>query len=232
MADGTEVPVQVKIHVQEIVKVEFEIQNNVQSIRQCQGPLSLLNDLNLKVKQKINSLRQKVEVLEQVAFEQDKESDRLAILTAMQHHRKELQSLQASIRKANVASMAIIDKSEKEELFGGQASSVRNRTFNKENLAKTASNITQDLMSIARMMDGQVKQSEADMQILAQSSSQVKDTQEEYKGLSGVIQTSKNLLNKYNRREVTDRLLIFFGLVLFFSTVLYILKKRLPIFGG
>ena len=66
----------------------------------------------------------------------------------------------------------------------------------------------------------------------AQSSSQVKDTQEEYKGLSGVIQTSKNLLNKYNRREVTDRLLIFFGLVLFFSTVLYILKKRLPIFGG
>ena len=40
------------------------------------------------------------------------------------------------------------------------------RTFNKENLAKTARNITQDLMSIARMMDGQVKQSEADMQIL------------------------------------------------------------------
>lgn len=40
------------------------------------------------------------------------------------------------------------------------------RTFNKENLAKTASNITQDLMSIARMMEGQVKQSEADMQIL------------------------------------------------------------------
>ena len=66
----------------------------------------------------------------------------------------------------------------------------------------------------------------------ASSSAQVKDTQEEYKGLSGIIQTSKNLLNKYNRREVTDRLLIFFGLVLFFSTVLYILKKRLPIFGG
>ena len=40
-------------------------------------------------------------------------------------------SLQASIRKANVASMAIIDKSEKEELFGGQASSVRNRYVGK-----------------------------------------------------------------------------------------------------
>lgn len=210
MADGIEIPVQVKILVQEIVKIEFEIQNNVQSIRQCEGPLSLLNDLNLEVKQKLHSLRQKVEGLEQVAFEQDKESDRLAILAAMQHHRKELTSLQASIRKANLASKAIIDKSEKDELLGGQASNVRNRTFNKENLAKTSSNITQDLMSIARMMEGQVKQSEADMQILASSSAQVKDTQEEYKGLSGVIQTSKNLLNKYNRREVTDRLLIFF----------------------
>lgn len=37
------------------------------------------------------------------------------------------------------------------------------RNFNKENLAKTASNITQDLRSIARMMESQVKQSEADM---------------------------------------------------------------------
>ena len=36
-------------------------------------------------------------------------------------------SLQASIRKANLASKAIIDKSEKEELLGGQASNVRNR---------------------------------------------------------------------------------------------------------
>ena len=57
-----DVPVQVKFLVQEIVKIEFEIQNNVQSIRQCEGSLSLLNDLNLKVKQKLHSLRQKVEV--------------------------------------------------------------------------------------------------------------------------------------------------------------------------
>ncbi|XP_015750521.1 PREDICTED: vesicle transport protein SEC20-like, partial [Acropora digitifera] len=140
-------------------------------------------------------------------------------------------SLQVSIRKANLASKAIIDKNEKEELLGGKSSIVRQRNFSKENLAKTASNITQDLMSIARMMESQVKQSEEDMQMLASSSAQIKDTQEEFRGLTGIIQTSKNLLNKYNRREVTDRLLIFFGLVLFFSTVLYILKKRLPVFG-
>ncbi|XP_068746863.1 vesicle transport protein SEC20-like isoform X1 [Montipora capricornis] len=232
MVDNMEIPVQVKIHVQEIVKIEFEVQNLVQSIRLCEGPLGVLNDLDLKVKQKMKSLRQKVEGLEQLASEQDKESDRLSILAAMQHHRKEMLSLQGSIRKANLASRALIDKSEKEELLGGKRSSIRQRNFSKENLAKTASNITQDLMSIARMMERQVKQNEADVQTLASSSAQIKGTHEEYRGLSSIIQISKNLLNKYNRREVTDRLLIFFGLVLFFSTVLYILKKRLPIFGG
>lgn len=62
MADNIEIPVQAKIHVQEIVKTEFEIQNLVQNIRQCQGPLNSLNDINLKVKLKVNSLRHKVEV--------------------------------------------------------------------------------------------------------------------------------------------------------------------------
>lgn len=59
------------------------------------------------------------------------------------------------------------------------------------------------------------------------SSKGITDANEELKGLSGFIHTSKQLLNKYNRRETTDKLLIFFGLVLFFSTVLYIIKKRI-----
>lgn len=61
MADGV-VPVQAKILVQEIVKIEFEIQNVVQEIRHCKGPLSSLNSLNFQVKKKLVSLREKVEV--------------------------------------------------------------------------------------------------------------------------------------------------------------------------
>ncbi|XP_068708860.1 vesicle transport protein SEC20-like isoform X2 [Montipora foliosa] len=187
MVDNMEIPVQVKIHVQEIVKIEFEVQNLVQSIRLCEGPLGVLNDLDLKVKQKMKSLRQKVEGLEQLASEQDKESDRLSILAAMQHHRKEMLSLQGSIRKANLASRAFIDKSEKEELLGGKRSSIRQRNFSKENLAKTASNITQDLMSIARMMERQVKQNEADVQTLVSENIQttIMEGIANYGGLAG-----------------------------------------------
>ena len=41
------------------------------------------------------------------------------------------------------------------------------------------------------------------------------------------IDISTRLINKFGRREIVDKLLIIAGLVLFFSVVLYILKKRL-----
>lgn len=45
--------------------------------------------------------------------------------------------------------------------------------------------------------------------------------------MGGHIQHSHRLLTKYGRREFTDKLLIFLALVLFFGTVLYIMKKRI-----
>ena len=60
MADR--VPIQVKIRTQEFVKIEFEIQNIVQQILNCKGPLSALDTLNLQVKQRISCLKRKIEV--------------------------------------------------------------------------------------------------------------------------------------------------------------------------
>ena len=58
------------------------------------------------------------------------------------------------------------------------------------------------------------------------SSGQVTSTQEEFKSMSGHIQISKNLLTRYSRREMSDKLLILLALMFFFATVLYIVKKR------
>ena len=41
------------------------------------------------------------------------------------------------------------------------------------------------------------------------------------------IDISTRLITRFGRREVVDMLLIMAGMVLFFSVVLYILKKRL-----
>ncbi|KAK2572235.1 Vesicle transport protein SEC20 [Acropora cervicornis] len=213
MADNSGIPVQARINIQEIVKIEFEVQNLVQDMKQCEGPQFVLNGLDLKVKQKMNSLKKKVEA--KVGDVSNRSSRRSS---------------------SDVASPLTVYRCQSGKLIWHPKqllTKMKRKNYWEENhqLLDKASNITQDLMSIARMMESQVKQSEEDMQMLASSSAQIKDTQEEFRGLTGIIQTSKNLLNKYNRREVTDRLLIFFGLVLFFSTVLYILKKRLPVFG-
>lgn len=119
---------------------------------------------------------------------------------------------------------------EKDLLFkkdiGGE-SRLRNRKTNKAEAAKKSEDITQNLLDIARLMDTQVKQAEESNVILQTSSEQVANTHEEYKGLTGIISVSRKLLSKYNRRELTDTLLIFFGLVLFFATVIYIISKRI-----
>lgn len=61
----------------------------------------------------------------------------------------------------------------------------------------------------------------------ATSSRTIQETNDEFKTMTGTIQLGRKLITKYNRRELTDKLLIFLAVALFLATVLYILKKRL-----
>ncbi|XP_054245206.1 vesicle transport protein SEC20 isoform X2 [Indicator indicator] len=190
MAAAAGVPVRV-CH-QEIVKFDLEIKAAVQDIRDCPGPLSALTELNAAVKEKFRHLRGRIQELEQMAKEQDKESEKQALLREVENHKKQM------LRKTT-----------------------------KESLAESASNITESLMGISRMMSQQVQQSEETVQTLANSSRTILEANEEFKSMSGTIQLGRKLITKYNRRELTDKLLIFLALALFLATVLYILKKRL-----
>ncbi|XP_070773587.1 vesicle transport protein SEC20 isoform X1 [Enoplosus armatus] len=184
--------VHVRICGQEIIKYDLEIKALIQDIRDCPGPQSTLMELNSQVKEKFSKLRLRIQDLEQMAREQDRESDGLAIQAETESQRRQMQ------RKAT-----------------------------KECLVETSSNITESLMSISRMMSEQVKQTEDTIGTLATSSRTVQETNEEFKNMTGTIHLGRKLILKYNRRELTDKLLIFLALALFFATVLYILKKRL-----
>ncbi|XP_054698209.1 vesicle transport protein SEC20 isoform X2 [Grus americana] len=217
--------VPVRVCHQEIVKFDLEIKAAVQDIRDCPGPLSALTELNAAVKEKFRHLRGRIQ-LEQMAKEQDKESEKQALLREVENHKKQMLSNQAAWRKANLACKIAIDNSEKDQLLQGR-DSLRQRKTTKESLAESASNITESLMGISRMMSQQVQQSEETVQTLANSSRTILEANEEFKSMSGTIQLGRKLITKYNRRELTDKLLIFLALALFLATVLYILKKRL-----
>jgi len=62
MAEDLEVPLPAKFQIRTIVKTEFEVHNLIQEIRQCDGPLTVLNDLNGKIKMRMNLLKSMVEV--------------------------------------------------------------------------------------------------------------------------------------------------------------------------
>ncbi|NWX08663.1 SEC20 protein, partial [Caloenas nicobarica] len=218
--------VAVRVCSQEIVRFDLEIKAAVQDIRDCPGPLGALTELNAAVKEKFRHLRGRIQELEQMAKEQDKESEKQALLREVENHKKQMLSNQAAWRKANLACKIAIDNSEKDQLLQGR-DSFRQRKTTKESLAESASNITESLMSISRMMSQQVQQSEETVQTLANSSRTILEANEEFKSMSGTIQLGRKLITKYNRRELTDKLLIFLALALFLATVLYILKKRL-----
>ncbi|KAF7696922.1 hypothetical protein HF521_005340 [Silurus meridionalis] len=218
--------VSVRICVQEMIKYDLEVKALIQDIRECRGPHSVLMELNAAVKEKSNYLRQRIQDLEQMAKEQDKETDKNIIMAETESHRKQMLSNQTAWRKANLACKLAIDNLEKDELLHG-ADSVRQRQATKESMVETSSNITESLMSISRMMSQQVKQSEESIGTLATSSRSVLETSEEFKSMTSTIHLGQKLILKYNRREITDKLLIFLALALFFATVLYILKKRL-----
>ncbi|XP_023700420.1 vesicle transport protein SEC20 [Paramormyrops kingsleyae] len=218
--------VHVGICGQEIIKYDLELKALIQDIGKCSGQSELM-DLNCKVKETFNQLRQRIQDMEHMAKEQDKESDVLAVLNETERHRKQMLSNQTAWRKANLACKLSIDNIEKDELFQGGDASVRQRKTTKESLAQTTSDITESLMNISRMMSQQVQQSEETMSSLATSSRTVLETHEEFKAMTGTIQLGRKLITKYNRRELTDKLLIFLALALFLATVLYILKKRL-----
>ncbi|XP_054611991.1 vesicle transport protein SEC20 isoform X2 [Dunckerocampus dactyliophorus] len=224
---ATSADVHVRICAQEMIKYDLEIKAAIQDIRECSGPQSALMQLNYHIKDKFNRLRRRIQDLEQMAREQDKESDRMSIQAEADSQRRQMLSNQTAWRKANVAYVMSMDKMEKDELLCEGGQSIRARKATKESLVENSSNITESLMSISRMMAEQVKQSEDSISTLATSSRTVQEANEEFKNMTGTIHLGRKLILKYNRRELTDKLLIFLALALFLATVLYILKKRL-----
>ncbi|XP_022091773.1 vesicle transport protein SEC20-like isoform X2 [Acanthaster planci] len=211
----------------EIIAYDLKINGLIQDIRSNCHSLQDMNLVNQKIEEQMKRTQNRIQDLERIANEQDKETDRLDILKDVENFRKQLSSTQTSVRKAKLSCKMAIDRQERASLLQGGTDPDLRKRMNKESLAKTAGSITDNLMSLNRMMAANVTQSTLTNQVLEKSSATLSDTHEEFKGMGGVIQTSRSLLTKYNRRELTDRLLIFLGVALFLATVLYILKKRI-----
>lgn len=112
-------------------------------------------------------------------------------------------------------------------------------------MANASANVTDHLLSISRHLAETSQRSADTLETLgtlnlifyacpaywfyfaANSSHTLLTTQEEFKNMGGVIGQSGKLLAKYGRRELTDKVLVFFAFAFFMACVLYIIKKWL-----
>lgn len=218
----------IRIIQQEIIKSDLLVKAYVQDIRECMGPTEVLNVLNMQVSENLKVMKAAIEELETVACEQDKEIDGNEVMKEVDKYLKQYASNQFALRRANLACQSLIDKQNKEELF--ERTSVVQRTrvrADKDSLAKQSSSVTDSLVALNSLMAMQVKQSEESLHTLVSSSSTVLDTKEEFKAMGSAIHQSKTLLQKYGRREVTDRVLIVLAVIFFLTCIVYVLQKRL-----
>lgn len=218
----------VKMIQQEIVKADLLVKAHLQDIRECSGPVEVLNVMNIQVAGNMKIMKSGIDDLETLAREQDKETDKKEIMKEVDKYLKQYASNQFALRKANLACQGMIEKQSKDELFERTTAVQRKRVrADKESLSKQSSSITDNLVALTNSMSVQVKQSEESLHTLVNSSSTVLDTKEEFKAMGSAIHQSKTLIQKYGRREVTDRVLIIIAAIFFFICVIYVIQKRL-----
>ncbi|XP_065646934.1 vesicle transport protein SEC20 [Hydra vulgaris] len=230
MEEDEDIPIELTIDHQMLIKIEMELQDLLFKIENEYTTVDSFDEAINKVRHKIAAFKVAFAKFEQAALEfNDNINFEKKILPIINGHQSFLLSLQKCFQKSSISGQNRIMNITKTELLGNtQETYLKQRKKNgKAESVKTSTDITENLLNIARIMDSQIKQGEATNAALSNSSTMIVETHEEFKGLTGIVNMSHKLLNKYTRREMTDTLLIFFGLVLFFATVLYVISKRL-----
>ncbi|KAJ1966664.1 Vesicle transport protein S20 [Dispira parvispora] len=173
----------------------------------------------------------------------DRESDRQVYLERVVAHEKHWKQVQTAIRTALLKSekaLARITRDERAELFKGvtvetiRANELRRRRQAEGNMvAEAANDVTESLRRTTQLMVTEVERSSINASQFQDSTQMVWATLSEHQSLSGLLRTSQTIITKLEQGDWTDRLILLFGLFVFFGVVLYILQRRLwfPGFG-
>ncbi|KAK7087082.1 hypothetical protein SK128_009970 [Halocaridina rubra] len=219
---------------QDIVKYDMAIKSLIQEIREHDGTQTHLNELGAFVRSRISQLREQIEELKRLAVEQDNENDRLLLMEEANKSDKMLQDNHKAFRNAVLAAQLAISQRSKDELLTNPVAegddddaTLRHRErVSRKDMIKKSSQLSDDLLRVTRLIRDNTEKSTKTLDRLVEGSQTVGSTQEELKTMGSVIAQARKILNKYGRRENTDKLLIFLGLVFFLASCLVVIRNR------
>jgi protein transport protein SEC20 len=181
-----------------------------------------LDSLNEAGRGKLAQLRKCIEKLDDWA--RDENDPQLS--RDVDSHREQFSRTLQAFRKANISTMLEIEKSDKAELFT-MTPDAELRQRHKSSLISQQESVTERMLSISKNLAETTQKSAATLDSLIQSSSAVENTNDELATTGGTIQQSGKLLNKYSRRETTDKILVILAFIFFLACVFYIVQKRI-----
>ncbi|XP_072944360.1 vesicle transport protein SEC20 [Epargyreus clarus] len=215
--------------VKTLAKCHFELKAISHDILSCNNSIERLNELNELGRAAIREIREEMEKLDTYAKDaRDSKYDK-----ELETQRHILAGLLRDFKEANIRRMFAIEKSQREDLFTPEEDKDGVRKRNKkgkvdsDGLLQMSTGVTEQLLSISRQLADTTQRSQDTLDSLVSSSSTVHGTQSELQNTAGSISQSSKLLNKYGRREFTDKVIMFFAFLFFLAVCLYIVQKRM-----
>ncbi|KAI8823738.1 uncharacterized protein EV422DRAFT_368249 [Fimicolochytrium jonesii] len=224
---------QVQKQLDALTRAEISLQTQITELAESAGPHMELLAMNDRIRAELKGINRGVENLRFLAEEEDRPSDAELIREKAAQHEEQYKRLQLSLRRSNLQAKANIDRAaaaEREELLKGGTDRRQLRMRKMADAAATAqasSELTDSLRQALGMMTAEVQKGVEITKAFDDSTKIMQKTSAEYRSLSMVIRSSRQLITKLQQRDWTDRLLLLFGLLVFSLTVLSILRRRL-----
>ncbi|KAJ6538723.1 Sec20-domain-containing protein [Mycena sp. CBHHK59/15] len=208
---------------------EFQIPR----LRSCQGPLSLQQNLAAELREDVDTFARQIEALDVLIGDQKGPKNRRELEGIVDEFNESLASLRREARAALLASKRTIDsfsKSHRDELLNFSAVSEKqdpNEKVTDDALMAASDNVTTALQRTIGLMQGELERSVLSTQMLDSSTTTLRSASSTHDTLTGVMDTSKQLITALEKSDWLDRILIFSALFFFILVVLFILKQRI-----
>jgi len=215
-----------------LIQKEFEIRNDINHLQESCLSVPEIQSFHAEIKMKLEVQHNLIKEFKHKVEEEDNDNTKQQILQRLKIHQTEYNNLsRVTLRNAILKTKHNLEKKNEEErksLFEGTEESFRilkERT--RQDAVKVTKNLTEGLRRTRSTMSNEVERSLATIQELDASNKIINNTILQHKEYGSFVRSGRGLLTKLKRREFTDRLLIFFGVLLFLLVVLYIVKQRL-----
>ncbi|KAB7498398.1 Vesicle transport protein SEC20, partial [Armadillidium nasatum] len=204
-----------KILKTDFVKLRVSVKELVQEIRLHTGSQSELDDISSLVRLKNSQLHKQIEELQKLYYELDQGEEKRLISKEIEEWKEQVCDDHHTFRNVLLAAQLAVTQRNKNELFGldsedstkdSEGGTLKHREkMSREIMMKKSAELTDDLLMVTRMIKDNTEKSTRTLDKLVESSQMVTSTQEELKTMGSVIGQAKKILNKYGRRENTDK---------------------------